>query len=144
MKLFLFGARTQKDCGGIFRERIPQIAVQNQRQDCGEFILLRRSDPVEYWCIFDSRQESVLRMAEYYHLRTLTCGFSPYDTLVLSAWNEQTATVSLLREIRSVSGGIVEPGDYLLHHDSSVVEETLLLCAGTLLLLGWQERGLFL
>ena len=136
LELFLFGEETQKYCGEIFRSMFPQIPVKNSEKNCGEFILLRRLKPVEYWCIFDSRQEQVLQMAEHYHLRAMTCGFSSYNTLVLSACDEQTASVSLQREIYSVFGAVVEPGDFLIHRGSCAPEEALLLCAATLLLIG--------
>ena len=139
-EVILFGKDTQSSCEEILRRSLPQYSVKKSGKLPGEFILLRGGKAEEYWCIFDGKQEDVRKMAGENHLRTLTCGFSTYDSLVLSSCNAEQALVSLLREIHTVFDASVEPGDYLIYHRSEVPEEALLLCTGVLLLAGTKER----
>lgn len=148
MEVMLFGKETKERCGSILKNHIPgQLAggmnkgklplkLLSQISYRDEFILLHRRRPEEYWCLFFDGQESVSRMAQRNHLRTLTCGFSPYDTLVLSSATAEQAVVSLQREIRTGANHILEPGDFLIHRNPYSSDPTVLLCAGTLLLLG--------
>ncbi|MGN0664103.1 MAG: hypothetical protein ACI4L5_03415 [Negativibacillus sp.] len=146
LEVMLFGKKTQEKCGNILKKQIPaslaagknygklpsSLLRQIARRD--EFILLHRPEPEEYWCIFDASQEGVTRMAQRNHLRTLTCGFSPYDTLVLSGMSLDQAVVSLQREIHTVSDRLLEPGDYVIHCSGASDDPALLLCTATLLM----------
>ncbi|MBP1581445.1 MAG: hypothetical protein J6A26_03510 [Oscillospiraceae bacterium] len=152
LEVMLFGEETEKRCSRILKERMPgclaagrnsaklpcRIRERISRRD--EFILLRRSEPEEYWCVFDAKQDAVIRMAERNHLRTLTCGFSPYDTLVLSSVSLDQAVVSLQREIHTVSNRLLEPGDYLIHRPALASDSAVLLCTATLLLADWARE----
>lgn len=148
MEVLLFGGETKDQCRRILKRQIPgQLAegmnkgklplkLLSQISNRDEFILLHRPQPEEYWCLFCNGQDSVTRMAQRNHLRTLTCGFSPYDTLVLSSATAEQAVVSLQREIQTAGDCILEPGDYLIHRSISANDPAVLLCAATLLLIG--------
>lgn len=127
--------------GRMFRNECRQILEKNslmfdlsfsQSEDKSDFILIRMED---VWCIFDSSQHSVMELARSKQYKTLTCGFSPYDTLVLSSSERGQALVSLQREIRTVSGQVVEPGDFLIQKSEEYSDMTLLLCTAVFLLL---------
>ncbi len=148
MEVMLFGKETKEKCGRILKQHIPgQLAegmnkgklplkLLSQISNQDEFILLHRRQPEEYWCLFCNGQDSVTRMAQRNHLRTLTCGFSPYDTLVLSSVTPEQAVVSLQREIQTTTNHLLEPGDYLVHRNPYSSDPTVLLCTATLLLMG--------
>ncbi|MBQ8599746.1 MAG: hypothetical protein IJ411_06520 [Oscillospiraceae bacterium] len=147
LEVMLFGRDTRDACKRILKKEIPgclaagldysklprNLREQISRKD--EFILLRRPDPEEYWCIFDAGQDSVMRLAQRTHLRTLTCGFSPYDTLVLSSVSPEQAVVSLQREIYTAENRLLEPGDYLIHRSIEATEPNILFCTATMLLI---------
>lgn len=147
LEVMLFGEKTNQKCGTILKKQIPNslLAGKNRvylspklRQEISrrdEFILLRRPEPEEYWCIFDASQDAVTRMAQRNHLRTLTCGFSSYDTLVLSSASMDQAVLSLQREIHTASDQLLEPGDYIVHRNGGAEDPAVLLCAATLLLM---------
>ncbi len=152
----LFGQETKEKCGRILKKQIPGQLVEgmnrgklplkllSQISNRDEFILLHRRHPEEYWCLFCNGQDGVTRMAQRNRLRTLTCGFSPYDTLVLSSVTPEEAVVSLQREIQTGINSILEPGDYLVHHSPYSSDPAVLLCTATLLLMGkGQEKREF-
>ena len=154
MEVMLFGKETKDKCGRILKHHIPgQLAeglnkgklplkLLSQISNRDEFILLHRPQPDEYWCLFVSGQEGVTRIAQRNHLRTLSCGFSPYDTLVISSATPEQAVISLQREIQTGTDHILEPGDYVVHRNPYSSDPAVLLCAGTLLLMdkGQEER----
>ena len=105
----------------------------------GDFILICTEDR---WCVFESSQHSVTKLAQLKQYKTLTCGFSSYDTLVLSSSTPEQAVVSLQRQIQSISGKVLEPGDFLIKKSVEYSDTAVLLCVAVLLLLD-QKQAVF-
>ena len=145
-KLMLFGENIKKNCEKILSEQLPNsLEVENfkkyiplkllaQISPKDEFILLKRKNPEEFCCIFNAANKSVSSFAQKNKLRTLTCGFSPYDTIIFSSVNCGEAVVSLQREIFSVKNRIIEPCDCIVHTSKNISQNSLLFCVAALLL----------
>ena len=132
-EVLIFGGTLLHECREILRQMIPDIRLSciSEKQS-NDFILICKG---ECWCVFDSSQHPVIELAQQKRYKTLTCGFSYYDTLVLSSSSSEQAVVSLQREIVTVSGQIREPGDYLIHKHNNYSDMAVLLSAAVLLLL---------
>lgn len=92
--------------------------------------------------VIHSENMRALSFAAKHHLKTLTCGLSVHDTLTLSSLTEESAMVCLQREIVTVNGGMLEPGEFPIRIRASVGRGELLIVAGVLLLCGDGDRDI--
>ncbi len=67
-------------------------------------------------------------------LRLISCGLSSKDTLTLSSFTADSAVVSLQRSITSLSGAIVEPGDYPISIGATIDQFSILASVAVLIL----------
>ncbi len=134
----IFGKTVRNECREILQKKIPDIKISLSANE-EDFILIHRE---QSWCIFDSSQCSVVELAHLQQFKTLTCGFSVYDTLVLSSSSVEQVVVSLQREIQTITGQVLEPGDYLVRKSRDYSDEAILLCVAAQLLLD-QKNSVF-
>lgn len=149
-QLLLFGAGTCRSCGPILAQKLPgQVGEgagadlpRDFLQEAGglDFLLLRPGAGKRPCCIFDPGQGPVAALARRWNLLSLSWGFAPYDTLVLSSYGPGQAVLSLQREIYSAGGRLLEPGDFVLLHQS-LSPQVLLPCGAALLLLDQGQEG---
>jgi len=150
-QVLLFGAGTCRGCGPVLARKAPELlregrAAEDLPRDFlqeaagSEFLLLRRPQQGRPCCIFDPAQETVAALAQRWELDSLTWGFAPYDTLVLSSFGPGRAVLSLQREILSAGGRPLEPGDFVVQH-RNLSQGVLLPCAAALLLLDRSRDG---
>ncbi len=131
MKIFLFGKDSLDECEMILKQWLP-IVPQCGTSD--SFLILQQGS--RSCCILDPTHEEAAAFAQKQGLDCLTCGFSSYDSLVLSSRSDTEAIITLQRQIHSFSGTVLEPGDRLIRKSSSINDHNLLLCCGSLLLAG--------
>lgn len=139
-EVHIFGKKLLRECRPILKKMIPDIMLKNfPNSPVGDFILIHWG---ETWCIFEGSQRSVIELARSRQYKTLTCGFSAYDTLVLSSSSEEQSVVSLQREIRTLSSQLLEPGDFLIQKSEARSDAAILLGTAVLLLLD-QKNSVF-
>ncbi len=131
MKLLLYGQDNIRECAKILMQWLP---VFPQGGDTGSFLLLQHGN--QCCCILDPSREKSSAFARERRLDCLTCGFSSYDSLVLSSRMDGQAIVTLQRQLFTFNGSVVEPGDRLLYIRKELSDHNLLLCCGALLLSG--------
>lgn len=161
--IFLLGDRADDECGKVLRQCLPQAAfvgektqlpdgasgllIQEGTVQCVKasrgILLLKKTFSQEgialsgdFWCVFDSAYDGAAEFAKAKGIKTLTCGFSPYDTMTLSSITPERAVVTLQREIHTLDGQLVEPADYPVILRRALQPHTILLCCAALLLLG--------
>ncbi len=93
-----------------------------------------------FWCIFDSQDSISARFAKEHGVKTLTCGFSPYDTVTLSSITPEQAVVTLQREIVTIRGTVAEPADHPVFLRKSYSAQSILRAAAALILMGYAQE----
>lgn len=157
LEFMLIGQNTVKNCGRILKKSLSscsdRIGIRYPKPYClqslssgkQELILLHRKEPEEYWCVLSSDDENAVHLAQKQKWRTLTCGYSSYDTLVLSSRSTDCLLVSLQREMYTVTNRLLEAGDYLVSCTQNNDEQSILFCVAALLLLDTEnEEHLFI
>lgn len=84
--------------------------------------------------VFDSSSMAAANLLSHYSGAAISCGTSPKDTFSLASFSERKAVVSLQRNLLTLSGKPVEPGDITLclRRECSVFE-IMAFCAVMLL-----------
>lgn len=90
--------------------------------------------PENYKGIVYSKDEQALKLLQKNNITTITCGMSNRDTLILSSIGERTASVCVQRKIITLSGRVIEAGEYLVHLKNKITDYAILAAFGILLL----------
>ncbi len=132
----IFGGEIGKEVWSILRsQRLDSDTFFHQSSE--DYIFLHSKQHRESYFVFQSGETVVKRMKNM-GLRTLSCGFSAYDTLVLSSSEMEQVVVSLQRKIHTISNRLIEPADYLVHTSRQYSDRAVLFSVAVLLLL---DRG---
>lgn len=84
--------------------------------------------------VFDSGSTAAAQLLSQYGGAAIGCGTSPRDTFSLASFSEQKAVVSLQRNLPTLTGETVEPGDLTLRlRRGCSVFEIMAFCAVMLL-----------
>lgn len=90
--------------------------------------------PDNYIGIVYSGDSTALQLLQKNNITTITCGMSNLDTIILSSAKERTASVCVQREIITLSGKIIEVGEYPIRLKNKITDYALLAAIGILLL----------
>lgn len=110
------------------------VLIFKSRQRCGSYHKLKLSG--NFISIVEEGNERALKMLKGSCAPTLICGMSSKDTLTLSSVSDNSAVVSLQREICDLNGNIIEPCEIQISHDEPFSKFELLAACAVLLLAG--------
>ncbi len=98
--------------------------------------------PSTYVPVLGEENAGAVPMLTHTGCPVVTCGMSPRDTLSLSSSDFPSALVSIQRDIRTLSGNVMEPADFRVHLSAPSDEYPLLAACAALLLLDTNpEKG---
>ncbi len=129
MNVLIYGKENLPKYTEILQKWLP---VSTEHKDCENMLLLQHED--KSCCILDPSQKKAAAFAQEQGWMCLTCGFSSYDSLVLSSRIDEQAVVTLQRQLCTLSGNLLEAGDRLIHIQNGINDRDLLLCCGVLML----------
>ena len=90
--------------------------------------------PDNYIGVVYSGDSTALRLLQKNNITAITCGMSNLDTLILSSVGDNTASVCVQRQIITLSGKVIEAGDYPIRLKDKITDYALLAAIGILLL----------
>lgn len=107
----------------------------------GIFVFLNKIDkifnlkiPSGFVAITRSENSAALRLLKTIGINTITCGMASADTLTLSSVSESSVSVSLQREIKTLSNQTVEPAEFPIKITKNYSDYGILATCGILLL----------
>ena len=92
--------------------------------------------PQDYIAVVDPENEEAIAMLKKNSMRTVTCGMSAKDTITYSSIDPECAIVSLQRELKTVGGEDLDPGEFPIKALSCKKDFALLAAVAVLLLSG--------
>lgn len=132
MNIEILGRELGKEVQEILKKQLPNTRICFYESN-NEYVMLYQEQHNEICCVFQSGRAADELMNKGF--RTLSCGFSSYDTLVMSSSTMEKAVVSLQRRIYTLSGQMLEPADYLIDKRNDYSDTALLFSVAVLLLL---------
>ncbi len=90
--------------------------------------------------VVESENKTALFLLNHTENRAMTCGMSPRDTLTLSSFDDNSASISRQREIQTLSGRSIEAGETTVKFTAPLAEYTLLAAYAVLLLSDAEEE----
>lgn len=90
--------------------------------------------PKGFTAITWSENSAALKLLKNIGINTITCGMASVDTLTLSSVLENSALVSLQREIQTLWGRTIEPAEFPIKFSKSCSDYGILAACGILLL----------
>jgi hypothetical protein len=126
-------------------ERFPKLKIENG-------ILLLKNNfeydkqlviPSGFIPVFESHNVNAAAALKGTGLIGVTCGTSCKDTLSVASLDETSATVSLQRNIKTLTDEILEPHEITIKLQKEISPFTLLTICSVLLLSGVSSNGIF-
>ena len=136
MNVEIFGGELGKEVKEILKKQLPDLNIRFHDSK-EEYIMLHQEHHNEICCVFQNGRIAAELINKGF--RTLSCGFSSYDTLVISSSKIEKAVVSLQRKIYTLSGQLLEPADYLIDKRNDYSDTVLLFSVAVLLLLDYGQ-----
>jgi len=90
--------------------------------------------PNGFVAVTESSNHEALELLSKSETKTITCGMAAADTVTLSSVKEDSAVISLQRHIKTLTGKVLEPGDFPVKLFNKVAEYPLAAAAAVLLL----------
>lgn len=87
-------------------------------------------------CIVDSSNTLALSMLKNAGHIAYCCGTSPRDTFSISSLESESAVVSVLRQVESIQGDVIEPCEIPITFASAIPPFNLLACCAVLAISG--------
>ena len=91
--------------------------------------------------IVESSNEEALSMLRPISQMTVSCSMSAHDTISIASITEESAVVSLLREMTDINGRVIEPHDMTLRLSRKTDGYSLCAAYALLLLSGYEVTG---
>lgn len=92
--------------------------------------------PQNFLGVVYSSDVGALKLLMDKKIKTVTCGMSNKDTIILSSVKENTASVCLQRKITSIGGKIIEPSEFPFKSEHKITDYALMASYAILLLSG--------
>ena len=127
-------------------EQIPEVALES-----GVLVFKNSYRPLtsiqvppEFLCVFESHNQYAAAVLKNAGASAAVCGLSARDTLSISSLDYGNAVLSLLRNVQTIRGGLLEPHDFQVQTHSRVSPRHMLVVAMVLLLLGMDSSDGFM
>lgn len=92
--------------------------------------------PSGFLTVFESHNTKAAEALKGTGLTAVVCGTSAKDTLSVASLNDSSASVSLQRSIRTITGEVLEPHEIAIELDQCIGPYSLLATCAVLLLAG--------
>lgn len=127
-------------------EQIPEVALKkgilvfkNSYRPTPNILI-----PPEFLCVFESHNQYAAEVLKKVGASAAVCGLSARETLSISSLDYESAVLSLLRNVKTIQGNLLEPHDFEVKTNREISPRHMLVTAMVLLLLGMDSSNGFI